>query len=481
MKAVPVTMLVLFLAAIAAQGAEKSKYTFTLNGDPVYPDIISLDGDDDNPKAGDLVNIDGHLLTLGKHKKCDFIKTDRKDGRLCLLENGKKRVVGVRVGRWFAPEGREWGTSNPLAKLSAAEVKGLWGLVIEVWPEGIEKRFSQIDPLRTCVTVRKPPPFKRGDVYSKLPTKLRYLNVNYSSTALSEIDYTPLGQFDLRVLVLRTSGSLDTRLISKNKHLRHLNLSGGGLANTNALASLTELRELDLSFCMKLKNIEFVRGMKQLEWLDLWYSGVTDLSPLGGLPKLQRVNAYITPVSKLPMQRMPALLELQVMCTKLDAKAVQAFRKTNPKCRVKHKWNEELQANLKGVNRISVSPQSPDDGGKAEQYFTITDAKEIKAFLSNLRLVELPFGGRCECNRRGNPIFYFYKDSEFLVSKDTELLMSFGLVHDSTLRSNYLPSDAFFTEESLDYLLTWLAAHGVKRPLQISLKKKKERELEKKK
>jgi hypothetical protein len=67
------------------------------------------------------------------------------------------------------------------------------------------------------------------------------------------------------------------------------------------------------------------------------------------------------------------------------------------------------------------------------------------------------------------------------VSKDTELLMSFGLVHDSTLRSNYLPSDAFFTEESLDYLLTWLAAHGVKRPLQISLKKKKERELEKKK
>jgi len=441
---------------------------FTLNGKPFRPRIISLDGDRENPKAGDLIHVDRHLLTLGEGEKFDFITTESQAGRVFLKdENGEgKRVVSVRVSWTFDDDTKV--VRNPLAKLSAAEVKGLWGLVLDEWPAGIEKKLAEIDPRRTCVTVTENTAQGNSKSFPELPAELRYLRLDESSS-MGIKDYGSLARFtELRVLIMRilTKSKLDLRAISKNRRLRYLGLSGCDITNQDALEALTELRELDMSWCEELKSIAFVRGMKHLRFLELSRSGVSDLSALGGLPELQRVYANMTPVSLLPKQRLPALGELHIMSAPVSAQAVDAFREAHPESTVTHGWTDAFVQAVKNVTRIRVRSGGTchRDPAREKTLFEIKTAEEIKEFVANVRVDESRSGFHCMCC--GEPTIEFHEDKKIVVS--------FGFHHGKSLRwPGGWPADAALVEASADYIVKWLADHGVKGPEQERVKGKK--------
>jgi hypothetical protein len=444
-------MLALFLFTGAAQADREFGYSFTLNGKPFVPHVISLDADRDNPKAGDLIRIGHHMLTLGKQKKCDFIITKREDGRVFLKDGDKKRVVSVRVSWGY--DGDTKVIYNPIAKLSAAEVKGLWGLVLDEWPAGIEKKLSEIDPARTCLTVTEYVAREKDKSFPKLPPKLRYLRVENTNGGIANHD--SLGRFtELRVLIGRFGCSLDLRLVSKNKHLRYLDLSGSGTANEHALAALTELRGLDMSYCGDLKSVAFVRGMKHLRFLYFSRSGISDLSPLGGLKKLQRVKANSTPVIKLPKQRLPALRELHVMSAPIKPQAVRAFHKAHPKSIVTHGWTDAFRQVVKNVTCIHVRSGATYHGScnREKTLFMVRDAKEIKAFVANVRVREPRQVVTHPC--LGDPTIEFYEDKKTVAR--------LVVIHGDVLRwPGGWPEDAPLVEASADYIAKWLSDHGV--------------------
>jgi hypothetical protein len=138
---------VVFLAALAtaynAAFGEKLPqtevpYKFTFNGMPFKPHVTSLHGDPGHPQPGDLISVAGLLLTLGPERSCHFVTpaAPAKDGRLLIqLEGGKTRPVAAIVHT--VHEDKKVVICNPLAKLSADEIKGLWGIHIGAWPNGI--------------------------------------------------------------------------------------------------------------------------------------------------------------------------------------------------------------------------------------------------------------------------------------------------------------------------------------------------------
>src|SRR5204862_5369998 len=116
---------------------------------------------------------------------------------------------------------------------------------------------------------------------------------------------------------------------------------------------LTKLRSLDMSYCKGLNSVSFAKSMPKLRFLDISNTQVADLNPLEGLPELTTVMANMTPVGKLPA-KVPGLRELSVVSSKLHDPDVLTFEKANPKCQVRHHWNDSLREVLKTATRLRI-------------------------------------------------------------------------------------------------------------------------------
>ena len=249
-------IVVLVMVCHAALGddpsrAEESSYTFAFNGKPFEPYVISLGGDPDHPQPGDLICVDYPLfLTLGPERECHFVTTPKEDGRLLLkAADGSSRVVGAGV-RWTF-EGDNKVLLNPLAELTADEVKGLWGVSLDAWPEGVEEKLKQIDTARACVTITDGV-VSQGDANGRmpaLPEGIHYLAVAERSN-MGITDYEALGRLtQLRFLMVNalTAKSIDARLLAGNQSLRCLMLRTQALEHPEALSRLSEVERLDLA------------------------------------------------------------------------------------------------------------------------------------------------------------------------------------------------------------------------------------------
>lgn len=448
---------VLVVVVRDTEAGEAPGYTVTLDGERCNITAFYGFSLDARPGRGpgDVVYVDGIPIVLGPYGTYRFRTTPKHDGRLLLVgEDGTETVVGVKVD--WAWEGEREVFFDPLAKLTPDEIRGLRGIYLDAWTQGAAERLKHVDPARVCITITDESAQGEAKTLPALPPGLWYLNIdgieNYDALAR---------QHELRFLRFEASSAhaLDAGLIESNTKLRYLDMCGNDLVRPERLASLAGLRDLRLSWCEDLGDISFVRNMGALRRLDIRRTGVADLSPIGGHPSLEHINANSTPVARLPTDPMPSLRTLWVMSTKLPAEAVAEFAATNPKCRVWYDWNEELRRELAGANSVRVvAGDLAIDVGVSEDatLFTVTDPEEVSSLIENIEVSE--WDQRCSC--AGGPILYFRTGDGPTAS--------FTVHHGRSLRWWGWPADGILTAESAAYLREWFAQHGVVLPVSHS-------------
>jgi len=500
-----ILLIALFsFTSIGNAGAGSSAYTFSVNGEPVSPQHYSLNADASVFAPGDVIyvgdkkfNYGGLFMTLGEEKDCRFVtltaqagtvedddsasRAPVKDGRVFLeLADGRRKVVGVIVTRSFrrkpadANGQKEKGKIsfeetlvNPLDSMSPEEIHGLWGIYLSHWPEGTEEKLTHVNTDRICIALSDDAGVggrKRlslaGPSLPPIPPKIRYLVVRESmSPGLS--DFSRLSQFrDLAFLKFETMHRepLDITLICQNTSMRYLDLSGCAIENYPKLASLTELRFLNISGSRDIEDIEFVQGMHQLRRLLMGRTRVPSLSPLDGSDSIREIYAGMTNVSVLPKGGLGSLRTINLVASNVDAQAVEQFRKAHPACTVQYGWVDSLRKAVQGTTRLRVR-----SGGtchrRIEEETTlveITDAREIDRFLRGIVIDESRSGGACMCC--GNPTFEFYAGER--------LLAMIGYHHGESLRwaRGEWTGDGQLTVPSQDFVSSWLSQHGVEGP-----------------
>jgi hypothetical protein len=516
------TVLALFVLTGRAGGGAWG-YRFSINGEPVTPEHYSLNGTPSVYAPGDVICVGekefdygGLFMTLGEERDCRFVTasggTDvaggqggrgqrRTRGSRVFLElpDGRRKIVGLKVS-WTVIRRDEEASDksagvkrrpsfertsyNPLDSLSAEEIHGLWGIALVQWPEGIEQQLAHVDTERVCLSVHegagpggRPGALWGGPVFPPIPPKTRYLVVRKTSSPGLR-DLSPLGQLrDLVFLKCRwvTRGPVDAGLICQNTSLRWLDLSGCEVGNYPKLASLTELRCLNLGRCRDVKNIDFVRDMDQLRTLVVGRTQVSSLTPLDDSDSIRDIDAGMSAVRVLPKGDLASLKSMHLMSTRVDAEAVEAFRRAHPNCRVQYGWMDSLRKAVRGTTRLRVRSGGT-CGRRIEEEKTlaeITEPEEVERFLDAIDVDEDRSGGHCMCC--GNPTFELYAGDR--------LLAMIGYHHGERLRwaGGEWTGDGELTAASRSLLVSWLSQHGVEGPQREMERKQKRQEEEAKK
>jgi hypothetical protein len=429
-------------------------YDFTLDGKPFTPMIISMNGDPAHPQPGDLLCVDRLLLTLGPERACHFVTTSQEDGRVWLqLANGEKRIVGASVTSSFPDNERV--INDPLAKLSPAEIRGLWGIYLDEWPAGIADKLKDLDLVRACLTLSDHTADPQQGRLRALPADIQYLCIAERSN-MGIRDYEALRELSkLRFLVVEamSAKAFDAHLIARNRSLRYLVLRTHSILRAESLAGLEQMRWLDLAFIPDLTTVAFAEKMPELRTLNVSRTAVRDLSPLAAAMKLEEVSASMTSVEKLPARPLPALRTLDVFSTKLSDDAVARFIGLNPKCVTRFRWDEAFRQAVAGATRLRVRSGGTchRDLSREKTLWELADAAKIRELAALIHIDEAQSGFECMCC--GEPSFEFYQGDH--------LIATLGFHHGRSLRwLGEWPGDGMLTPETRDKLPKWFAEHG---------------------
>jgi hypothetical protein len=446
----------LFASEAGAQELpEAPKVEITIGGEPVSPRIEYAGGEGEH--ATHLVHLD-FALKLQQAGKLDFAAGDRNTGSIALnMLDGAQRIVGVEVSQTF--QVGQLKLVNPLASLSDEELRGLWGVKIDQWSDEIARKLNEIDFELACVTVGSDAAIAPDRAVPPLPADVRVLRLESNSNRGRFNNFAALRNLkQLTSLAVKTiGGTFDCRALSESTQLETLDLTGNRLQNADALASLTELKVLKLTYCRGLTDVTFAKAMHDLVDLEVDNTQVEDLSPLDGLESLRTINANATPVRKLP-KSLPAIRELTILSTRMSDADVAAFKERHPQRLVRHRWEKSLQEALRTATRLRVR-----SGGTChrnieneETLFETEGREEIKQLLAGIDVEE---DGARHCQCCGDPSFEFY-DGERLIA-------TLGFHHGHSLRwVNVWPADAMLSQTSSEFLIDWLAKRDVKGPLE---------------
>jgi len=500
-------------AGHAADESRQPSYTFTINGQPLLPRIVSLHGDSEHPRPGDLIAIDELLLTLGPERDCHFLIESEKDdpfhfSKVFLrLADGRRRVVGVRV--YYAnPMERKPPIVDPLGGLSADESRGLWGVHLDAWSKELAREVQRLDLGRTCIAVASDVREPNGEktAFPRLPRDLHYL------AAEGWGDDNPFGNDDVlrrftQLRFLSISGSpsttFDARWLTKCRQLCRLDLTNHMIEHAEALSQLDQIECLNLSGVRNLADADFAEKLTKLKSLDLadtaiwslyglanhpslarldvsrtkvrdvpgtWAENVEsldvsdtmvrDLSPLGKAKGLATITASNSTVEKLPRRPMPSLRNLTVFSTPLSRASIRAFAKLNPKCAVFTQWTDALRQATTEATRLRIRTKGP---GRVANYAgypflppaktlsEITDPTKIREFVRLMKIDEKQSDNGCwdGCCLEGGPTLEFYQ-------KD-QLIAVVGCTNIGLSWGRHWPmSNARLTPSSLERLSQWL-------------------------
>jgi hypothetical protein len=429
-------------------------YQFTLDGKSITPPVWSLHGTPETPRQGDVVMIGDLLITLGPEMQYDFRSTPDEDGRLLLRteKSGRELVAGVKVT--YSYQGDRRVVFNPLPSLTHAELRGLRGVSIGEWNDEVAARLQRIDPERTCVTISGETGQEPAGTLPPLPPGLFYLKLDASSgnrvTDISRLKR----QSALRFLIIEgVCGHVDAGDLQQAAQLAYLDLSGIEIQHTDALASLTELRHLDLAYCETLNTLAFASGLRRLVELGVQGTAIEDFTPLGGLASLATLVANRTPARLLPHGHLPALRRLEVMATQLPDHEVAEFRAAHPNCQVWFRWDRVLRDALEGATHVRVRSDGWNDSSQDKTLVEVQDGAQVQALIDSIHINEAAPEFHCMC--LGAPILEFYRGDRRVVT--------LSMHHGEAVRWGAVwPGDVWLTESSAESLCRWLAARGAK-------------------
>ncbi len=91
----------------------------------------------------------------------------------------------------------------------------------------------------------------------------------------------------------------------------------------DVFANMTKLKKLDMRFASNIKDLSPLKGLNNLEYLNIWKTAVTDLSPIISLPNLKTIDAKMTSISDVSsLNDMQILESIDLLQTKVsDIKA----------------------------------------------------------------------------------------------------------------------------------------------------------------
>ncbi len=453
--------LVFWCGLVGPARETAGKYSFELDGKPFEPWVISLRDTPERIQADDLMFVHDTWMPVGTEKHQAFRSTPEEDGRLLqVLADGKTRVAGVTVTTTLEDpkpnERAKFVRRDPLATMSAEEIRGLRSVRLEDWTDETVSRLQQVDPQKVCVTLVEC--FRRDQRLKvpRLPAQLQYLRVEDRSNMDGFEDYSGLLPCkSLKCLIIHSyTGPVDCTYLRNAGELEYLELHAMHAAGFAALASLSKLRHLNLGYVKDLSDIGFARSMRGLATLDVQNTSVKDLTPLAGLAELRTLRTNQAPVERLPHGPLPALRMCEILSSKLSDGAVAVFAQTHPDCTVRSRWDKSLAQALREADRVRVR-----SGGtchrimdKEKVLFEEKDPAKVRQIVGSIAINEPKSGFQCMCC--GDPSLEFYQ-------KGT-LLLTVGYHHGRSIRwPGVWPGDGLLTEASAKTLNGWLADHGI--------------------
>jgi hypothetical protein len=454
MKTLIPAILIAFLRS--PQEPSGDGYSFFKDGKPWIPYFDSMTADSKTRAPGDVVFVDDLPIVLGESGVWRFRTTKDRDGRVFRVdEAGKESVIGVNLTSHYNDNQKVF--DDPLSPLTDDEIRGLRGVRLNCWPEGIEKKLALLNPARAALWVTDA--VQQKGSLPELPPGIRYLYVDESSNSGIRNFQSLEAQRDLQVFYgsLMTADSFDLNWLKNSTGLKLFTLRYTKLAHADAMAAFKDMRNVILGGQKDIKSIEWARGMKSLVSLNLRETGVEDLSPLDELSSLVMVNANHAPIRKLPQGPLPALKELDIQSTKISDVDAEAFRRAHPGCEVRHRWAAALRHGLASANRLRVRTGGTchTDPETEKTLLDLRDAAAIQTFLGGVEVDEAQSGFHCMCC--GYPTLEFYEGEK--------LVGIVGMHHGRSLRwPGEWPGDALLTAGSIEFLVEWLAKHGVEQP-----------------
>ncbi len=332
-----VATIVLTRLAVAKPPAS---YEFFLDDEPIEPRILSLHGEPDRPRPGDLVTIGEFTVVLDDPGPYRFTK--KRDRLVLRLEHRLSTVVALRL----LPR-------DPLPRNAPPNLRSLI-LCGGVRPREVPD-LSRLDLDGVCVTLR-------GGRFDKLPAGVRHLVLRGATIRKAPAAERLASLWSLR---LDNSPFVDLSALGAAKGLRVLAVSEQPLPPQEVWPGLSGLRHLDLRGASDLQGVPFVRAMKELRYLDIESTAVDDLRPLSDHPALRVVRANAALVRHLPAGRLPSLRELRALSVysrRRDPPAVApvpeaeaaSFRARNPHARLLDRWEPLLAEAAKGARRLRI-------------------------------------------------------------------------------------------------------------------------------
>jgi hypothetical protein len=420
---------------------EPSGYEVIIDGERgLYP-IHRLRGSLGATSVGDVLFARHWCMTLDDSGTYDL--RDDLDGNgvvLRMSQDGSSVVVELSGDPL---------KSNPLSEMTAAELEQVRGVVIGEWTDGTAEALDKLRLDKTCVYVKSSAGVgKNGRELADLPGSTRYLVLDVgSSDGLRDLSSLRNASSLVYLHFSGPSGwTVDVENIAGAHELRYLGIENSSIKNSRALTGLGELRRISFRGNEGIDDISFVEKLTKLEEIDLWYTGVADLSPLSNNPNLMKVVADESPVTRLPKD-VAGLAWLSVMSTRLSDSDVERFRKEVPGCYIRHRWIHALLDVIHASDEMVVSNWSS-EGWKP--VFEVMEKKEIEQLASMIDLYETDICNHCMCV--GTPMLSFYDSGE--------LLAEITLHHGARIRYVWL-GDAELTDESSRAIAEWLASRGI--------------------
>lgn len=110
----------------------------------------------------------------------------------------------------------------------------------------------------------------------------------------------------------------DISALAELTNLRELDLTFQDVEDISAVANMPYLRGLDIQAC-RVSDLTPLAGLDRLEWLYAGYCRITDLSPLAGLTSLQSLSLYYNRVTDIePLRGLTNLEYLNLQCNPIE-------------------------------------------------------------------------------------------------------------------------------------------------------------------
>ena len=108
-------------------------------------------------------------------------------------------------------------------------------------------------------------------------------------------------------------------------HLDNFFIGFSKFKTLEAFSRMTHLKMLDMRFSQEIKDLKPISNLKNLEYLNIWKTGVTDITPIVKLPKLKRIDAKMTAIEDISLlKEMKQLESIDLLQTKV--KDISVFK-----------------------------------------------------------------------------------------------------------------------------------------------------------